>query len=72
MFLGDRVVSLLKTIKETIDEEKSIVMKIFFIYRAIITMLIALPLLYVVGFILGVLMIHNPHEVGKELISIMY
>lgn len=60
------------TIVETIKHEPRKWFIPIWIWRAIVTFLIAIPVLYVVGFVVGLLMLHPPHVVGKELVNIMY
>jgi hypothetical protein len=38
-------------------------------YRLVVTLLIAFPLLYIAGFITGLLWFMNPHEAGVEAIK---
>lgn len=38
-------------------------------YRLIVTILIAFPLLYIAGFVTGLLWFMNPHEAGVEAIK---
>lgn len=38
-------------------------------YRLIVTLLISFPLLYIAGFVTGLLWFMNPHEAGVEAIK---
>lgn len=70
--MGDRIVKdLLHSIKLTIDEEPKLYMKIFWFYRALVTLILFVPILYILGFIFGILFIANPHVVGKHFSSII-
>lgn len=61
--------STLKDIKQAFGNSEGVVEKSVIVYKAIVTLLIIFPMLYLAGFITGCLWLINPHEAGIECIE---
>lgn len=49
--------------------EASLLEKLLIWYRAVVAFLIIIPLMYIVGFICGLIFFKNPHKCGKGVIQ---
>ena len=58
---------LYKAAKGAYKDQESTAMKALIVYKFIVTLLIAFPLLYIAGFISGLLWFMNPHAAVKKL-----
>lgn len=61
--------NLLKQIETAYTECQFKSDKLILIYKALVGLLIAIPLLYVCGVITGILFFKNPHAAGKAVIN---
>lgn len=63
------ITKFVKGAVEASENSDTVLEKVSIWYRLIVTLLIAFPLLYLAGFITGLLWFMNPHEAGVETIQ---